>query len=278
MAAPVYKTANAKVSLPSVIFECGNKFYVIKSNSNTQAHAERQTILLSSGGILPYEGDIYTWIIVKSGENYELYAKRMFTSMEIFTKHLQLAADLEFSLEKEPEVIYAGEFTITLVESEGPEKRSRTTVELSEMPSHKKTKIIVNLASGSFAPPVDDRSLKKVKDVFQGEFPTKTIEVTPSLESFIPKIESDELIRLGKLGTIDIFDFDTKNEAEEYNRSAINLIKAEIRRDMSVRSGLPIDTSEIDRLTQLSKKPKVVFGGKTKRKRRKRRTIKKISI
>jgi hypothetical protein len=299
MASDVYRTARAKVSLPSAVFECGGKFYVIKSNSNTQAHAERETILLSSRGIFPFKDDIYTWIIVKSGKEYKLYAKRLFTPLEIFTKHLQLSADLEYSVGEEPAVIYAGEFTVP----EGPENRPEYEIFLSESESsspvelsakrplesegsstvelsakryrgheglakQSKTTLTVNLASGSFAPQVNRRSLSEVTDVFERAFPTATIEVTDSLTSLIPQINCEELINLGRRGMIDIFEFSSKEQAEAFKVCAIELLKAEMRKSMLERSGAPINTDEICRLKVLSTYPKKTFkGGKSRRKK-----------
>lgn len=257
MAANTYSTAPSIVNLPSTVFECPDGFYVIKSNEHTQTHAEHQTLLLSSRGIIPFEHDIYTWIIVDNGNgptDLQLYAKRIFTPLEIFTKHLQLAADVKLSLKKEPNVIYAGEMK-AMVDENHVYRAPKTSTHRLEVPMA--TRFVVNLASGSFAPLVNSENMDAVRTVFQQVFPKKRIDMTPSLETVIPKIECSELIKMGRKGTIDLFRFKTRKEAEIYKTGAITLLKEELREHMTQR-GVPYEESlKIKKLKQLMATPKL---------------------
>ena len=280
MAALRHSTAPAYVGLPSTVFECPDGFYVIQSNDHTQAHAEDRTILLSSTGILPFEHDIYTWIIVEDETGPQLYAKRIFTPLEMFTKHLQLAADVKQSLKKEPMVIYAGEMKGMV--SEEHVYRAKASTKRVELPMA--TKLVVNLASGSFAPEVNEGNVAAVCAVFQHVFPQQTIDVTTSLETVIPKIGCAELMERARMGAIDLFRFRTRGEAEAYKRGAITLLKEEMKEQMATRmakhGGPPyVEPPEIRQLKMLMATPKVSMAelskGKTKKgRKRKKRTVK----
>jgi len=274
MAAKFYSTAPAHVNLPSTVFECPDGFYIIKSNEHTQPHAEEQTILLSSTGIIPFERDIYTWIIVENDTGPQLFAKRIFTPLEIFTKHLQLAEDLKHSLKKVPDVIYAGEMK-AMVHEDHVYKAADASTQRLELPMA--TRLVVNLASGSFAPPVNPENIEAVRSVFQHVFPKKTIEVTSSLDTFIPEITCDELMKMGRKGTINLFRFKTRKEAENYKSGAITLLKEELRENMMTQRGFPYEESlEIKELKQLMATPKLTIEemrGGTKRKRKRKRTL-----
>jgi len=274
MAAKKHSTAPAFLNLPSTVFECPGGFYIIKSNEHTQSHAEDQTILLSSTGIIPFEHDIYTWIIVENDTGPQLYAKRIFTPLEIFTKHLQLAADVKHSLKNEPNVIYAGEMR-AMVHEDHVYKAADASIQRLELPMA--TRLVVNLASGSFAPPVNPENIEAVRTVFQDVFPEKIIDVTSSLETFIPEITCDELMKMGREGTINLFKFVSRKDAENYKSGAITLLKEEMREDMMRRQRIPYEESlEIKELKRLMATPKLTIEemrGGTKRKRKRKRTL-----
>jgi hypothetical protein len=235
--------------LPLPIYELNDKFYVFKYKPTlNKSEFDRQNPILSNEQLSDANEKIFSWILGKnkSGE-YAIFARESKDILELFSKHISLFLDVSCDHPALKncitEVEYAGEMLVhnkkgefNLLSGTYMKNKNVSTVEIGDIQT-----ILTKLTGITFV---------------QTEGPTMIIK-TPDLKYIYG------------LNVLDIYEFDTKEQAELYNN-----INEEIRFS---KQGIKLFTrkyeielqklqNQLTTLEAFSLKKPIQFGGKKTKK------------